>query len=781
MDAGERMTMNQDNFKKAMNQGHSAAWDQRWDKAAEFYRQALVEFPNNPQALNSLGLAYYEMEDFRESQKYYQKAAEVTPDDPVPLEKAAQINEALGNLKEAVSHYFKAAEAFAKNRDVNKAIDSWIKVTQLEPEHMLAHARLALVYERLGRVQPAVMELIALASLQQKSGDVPRAIQTMAHALQVDPKSNEAGRALSMLNKGQKLPLPSRRPSSDPASLIVTSDHAKRLKDDSSGKTSPDPIEETRKRALAELAGMVFEQGDDTGGPVASSRKGLEAIVQGGGSSQRAALDTTKINLYLSQVIELQSIGQKGRAAEELLRAIDTGLSHPAAYFDLGLLQLDAGNYDSALANLQKAVNHPNYSIGGRLLMSQAFAKLGRTPEAAGAALEALMMADSEIVPASQAIELRQLYEPLVEAQAGQPPVEQEKLCKNVNELLVKPNWREQLLRARQQMSPSPAPNAPPIPLAEILTESHGSKVVESITRIHQLARLGYHRAATEEAYHALLYAPTYLPLHTYIGELLLQQGQLQFAMDKFNVVARSYGSRGQPRRAVDVYRRLTELASMDMNVRNRLIEQLVALGESEEALTEYIKLAEVYYNLADLANARITYNEALRLAQQANIDRSWKVKILHQMADIDMQCLDWRQAVHTYEQVRLLQPDDEKARQNLVDLNLRLGADQQALAEIDNYITYLVNRKQIDPAIQFTARVAAETPDQPAIHRRLAELYRQAGRTQEAINELDTTGDLFMQRGDKASAAEAIMAILALNPPNAGEYQRVLDSIKSH
>ena len=31
-----------------MNLGHSAAWDQQWDRAAAYYRQALAEFPDNP-------------------------------------------------------------------------------------------------------------------------------------------------------------------------------------------------------------------------------------------------------------------------------------------------------------------------------------------------------------------------------------------------------------------------------------------------------------------------------------------------------------------------------------------------------------------------------------------------------------------------------------------------------------------------------------------------------------------------------------------------------------
>jgi tetratricopeptide (TPR) repeat protein len=772
------MTVNQDHFKQVMNRGHSAAWDQHWDKAAQYYLQALAMSPDNPSVLTSLGLAYYEMEDYLEAQKYYQRAAQVSPNDPVPFEKAAQISEALGNHKDAIEYYFRAAEAFAKNRDVNKAIEAWIKVVQLQPEHMLAHSRLALVYEHLGRKQPAVMELIALASLLQKVGEVQKATQTLTHALQVAPNSNEAGRALAMLNKGMKLPTPA-RPHSQDQSIATNLPERSEPQKGPTVKTGLDPIAETCQRALAELADLLFEQGDETSEASLAGRKGLSAIVQGSGAVSRRHLDTTKIYLHLSQVVELQTIGKLSQAMDELWRAVELGLDHAAAYFDLGYLQMQAGKNDDAVASLQKAITHQNYAVGGRLLLGQSYLKLNRLPEAASTFMEALMMADAEIVPANQAEELRQLYEPLVEAQTSQPAEEQEKLCKNVSELLIKPNWREQLNRARQQVSTPQSSGGPPIPLAEILTESHGSKVVESITRIHQLARLRYYRAAMEEAFHALQFAPTYLPLHTYIGELLLQQGHVQNAVDKFTVVARSYGSRGQPKRAVEVYRRLTEMSSMDMNIRNRLIEQLVALGESEDALSEYIKLAEVYYNLADLANARNTYLEALRLAQQSGVDPAWKVRILHQMADIDMQSLDWRQALRVFEQIRSLQPDDEKARTNLVDLNMRLGAVQQALAELDDYLTYLFKRKQLEKAIKFTTNMASENPRQAGIRRRLADLYRQAGRPQDAIKELDAAGDMLMEIGDRAGVTEVVTAILALNPPNASEYQRMLDKIK--
>ena len=41
----------------------------------------------------------------------------------------------------------------------------------------------------------------------------------------------------------------------------------------------------------------------------------------------------------------------------------------------------------------------------------------------------------------------------------------------------------------------------------------------------------------------------------------------------------------------------------------------------------------------------------------------------MRRMADIDMQRLDWRQALRIYEQLRTLEPDDPSVRKSLIEL----------------------------------------------------------------------------------------------------------------
>ncbi|MBS4062599.1 MAG: hypothetical protein KG029_19545, partial [Bacteroidetes bacterium] len=298
--------------------------------------------------------------------------------------------------------------------------------------------------------------------------------------------------------------------------------------------------------------------------------------------------------------------------------------------------------------------------------------------------------------------------------------------------------------------------------------------VIEAMNHVNQLARSNRLRSAMDEAFQALTYAPTYLPLHILIGDLLVREGQNQDAITKFTVVANAYGVRGEASQATKVLRKIIDLAPMDMSARTRLIDQLVARGRQDEAISEYMDLADIYYRLAELDLARKTYTTALRLAQQPNADRKWSVKILWRMADIDMQRLEWKQALRVYEQIRTLQPDEAQARTHLVELNLRLAQPAQAQSELVAYMEHLESTKNSEQAIPYLEKLVEEN-DHALLRRELAVQYHKAGHTDEAISLLDAVGDQLMESGDKDGVREVVAQILSMNPPNAEDYRNLL------
>ena len=670
----------EDVFQKALNEGHSAAWDQDWKKAAAAYRKALQEFPDQPKALNSLGLALYQVGELDEALGLYKHVARLSPDDPVPVEKVAQISERLGDLSAAMEASLKAAESFLSQREVEKAIENWVRVTTLNPDNAIAHSRLAMVHERLGHTQQAITEYLAIASIIQRAGSPEKAQEMVSKALALNSKSPEAKQAQSQLKAGQLLPRPIRpKGGTGPISMAKVRQMQNEPKQSASGL---DPVAEARQKALTKLAEVLFDYSDES--QAGQERRGLAAIVKGTGALSLQQNEQAKVVLYLGQAIDAQTKNQEGQAAEELEHALEAGFRHPALYFDLGMLRARSDRIESATRHLAHAVKHNDYALGARLLLGEILLKKGQTRDAAVEYLEALKLADSMTVAAEKSDEIRQLYEPLIESQEGQKDETiNRRLCENVAGMLVRPDWRDQVHRTREQMRKTQEGELP-APLAEVILQAQSSSVLESVNRIHQLARMGSLRSAMDEAFDALQQAPTYLPLHSLMGDLLIQEGRTQDAITKFAVVANAYSVRGEVAQATKLLRRVIQLAPMDLTARTRLIDQLVARGQTDEAIKEYLELADLYYRLAELDTARKTYTTALRLVQQASADRAWNVHILQRMADIDMQRLDWKQALRVFEQIRTLRPDDDGIRKQLIDLYMRMGQQSQAQAELE-------------------------------------------------------------------------------------------------
>ncbi len=773
------MAGNKEAFQKAMNQGHSAAWDQEWEKAADFYSAALEEFPDHAQALSSLGLALFEMQDYPSALQCYKRAASLSPDDPVGQEKIARIYERMGKLNDAISTSLQAAELHLKARAVDKAIDNWVRVLSLTPENIAVRSKLAAVYEKLGRKDDAATEYIATASIFQHSGDLTRALKVIERAFQAMPDHQEIRMALSMLRSNQTLPRPSRpRGGTGPVRMA----QLREMEDtgDSSGldgSIPPDPICEARQKAMIQLAAQLFDQAEEGATAAVSVRgRGLNALARGiAGESDSG--DRTRIVLHLSQAIDSQTMGDNDQAVIELEKALNLGLRQPSAYFALGLMLKD-NNSERAQRYLQQSVKHPDFMLASYLLIGAIYEKSAMWQEAASAYLQSLALADSQVAGGDPE-ELISQYDPLIDSQSSiEDPAILSATCKTIANQLVRPDWRAYLLKTRQHL-PSQPDGTSPIPVAELVLETRGSNVVETMARVRQLATEGKVRTALEEAMYAIQQSPSYLPLHVLVGELMLQEDHMAEAINKFQVVTRLYNVRGETNRAVRMLKRISQINPTDLAIRQQIIDLLVAQDKIEDALLEYTDLADLFYRLAELDKARQTYLDALKVAQKSKDNRTWGVNVLMKVADIDLQRLNLRQALRIFEQIRTIQPDLPQVRAQLVTLNFRLGQEQPAMKELDDYVNTLESAGRRKEAIDFVNDLLIDQGSRLDVRRRLADLMIRNGQVEEAVAQLDTVADGLLNEGKHLEAINMIELIISLKPANVEDYKQALDDMR--
>ena len=542
-------------------------------------------------------------------------------------------------------------------------------------------------------------------------------------------------------------------------------------------KAEQDPLTEACQLAMVQLAALLFEQSEAVPNADPLSRRGLSELTRGTGGLGQERVDQSRIQLHLGQAIDSQSLGKNDQAAAELERVIDIGLTHPAIYFNLGWLLMKKDS-KRAVTYLQKSVQHPDYGLASCLLMGQIYQEQGQWVEAANSFLKALKLADMETTPTEYNEEVDQLYE-AYRVDQGETDVDKLKeYCNTIAPQLIRSDWRQFLEVARQQASIGQAEDAI-VPLAQVLLESRSSEVLESLATIRKLIAINKLSTAMEEAFHALQFAPTYLPLHILIGEMLLKEGHSHQAVEKFMLVAQLYNLRGETGNAIRLLSRAIKMAPMDLSMRGRLIEMLISQERMDEAIQQYLDLAGIYYALAELDMARQTYQAATRLTQRSSDHQRWSWELLTKMVDIDMQRLEWKQAYHIFEQLKTLNPEHPLPRRQLISIDLRLSQDGAAFTELDAYISLLENAGKRTQAIQFTKDLLAEEPSRIEVRKRLAELFIRNGERVNAVRELDLLADALLNAGDHLGAIAMVQRIIEMNPPNVADYENALEQMR--
>jgi len=773
------MTGRQDLFDESMNLGHSAAWEMDWGKALEYYQKALVEFPENATALTSLGLALLETGNRNEALETYRKACLAAPEDPIPVEKCAEIHELQGDIQQAVNQRETAADLYIRRRNTEKAIENWSCIARLTPDNLAVRSRLALTYERLGRRREASYEYLAVASILQKKNKIDRAMEAAQLALRLTPGDPEASNAVRGLRHQKVLPPPGPpRGHTGPLRIAEMEEYLKTSPDgdsEDSGEELDDPEVAGQRQALTILAGMLFDDGitelDDE-----------EEETEGQGPLSMLRRDSEQKVRYkhLSQAIDLQTRGNKRQASKELASAIEEGLDHPAAYYNLGILLKELHDFEGARKNLTSAVGHPELTLGANLALGRLARQAGDMAEAARHLLQALRIADTLTVGEEQSSQLNRFYDTIMVSQTEGDEENLSQIVENTLAFLSGPQWLHRIKVARKKLE-TQGSGATVTPIAEILAVGGTDRVVEAIERIDTLLAQHQYYPAVEEAMLALDYAPHYLGLHLRLAEILIDGDHKEKGLEKLAMIAKTHAVRGETVQAAKIYHRLIKASPVDLAARKELINLLAQQDQIDDALSQYYDLADLFRQMAEIERSRDTLTDALKLAQRSKNENDWSIKILHQIGDLDISRLDWQRALEVYEQILSLSDDDEIARLKIIDLGLRLGKEETIAAHLDKHLQLLVKTKRGKEALTLLEDLARDHPGRQILHARLADAYRAIGRKSDAIAQYDALGEIQLDVGQRKEAINTIRTIIELGPPdiNVDGYRDLLQNLE--
>lgn len=758
-------------FDQAMREANSAAWDQDWQRAISGYGRALQAVPDDTAALNSIGLAFTQLRRYKDALRAYSRAATVDPTDLVAVERTAALLEQLDQHEKAAQAHYRAAVIHLKRQDRDAALKSLMRSVALSPTLLPAHQQLARLYAETSNNAAAVREYLAVSRLSQRKGDFAGAVHAAEQAQALAPGDRQIGQNLDALQTGGELPDSYihtvteddiREPDKGPAfSGFMLSELGADTLDSHTERSVSSPLDDVRGKALELLANAVFEVG------MGDSSAGTNPLTLATGDRQRIVLN-------LSKAIDAQTRKAYKDAVDAYERAIKAGLDHASIHLTVGAIHLDQRDYGKAIKRFKGATGHIRYAAGAHYGLGLAYGRAKKMTEAASQLLQCLRLVDMKTVHERQARELGDRYDTIAASLAQDFDSAQiQQLAEGLVRFLSGPNWFERAQQARRQLTSQSGDRL--VPLAELLSIPGAEHVFASMELIERYMAHGYIEPAIDEAFYAISHAPSYLPMHLKLAEVYQQAGKTQAAITKYSIVGELYMVRGETEKAGEIMSTMVKLAPMDLGARNKLIKLLLSQNKQNEAVQQYIDMAEVYYRLASLEKCRETYANALRLAQRTNVDQMLVLRILHRIGDIDLQRLDWRQAVRMYEQIRTLAPHDEKAHRNLARLYLRLGQNRQGIMELDALLQMWLPNDQIDEAVGFVEGLVSDYGRDMALRARLARLYQQQGRIDDAINQLDQLGDMQLNAGYKREAIQTIKRILSLNPPNVAEYRDLL------
>jgi tetratricopeptide (TPR) repeat protein len=760
----------QNKFQTAMIHAERFSGQGNWPEAIKAYRFALAEFSNNEAAIIGFGQANLAVGQADIAWKAFQQVLKINPGNYQALGYIAEIQERMGQMDAAAETYLRVGNVFAGQQDIDSAIEAWLRAIELVPDKIDAHHKLAQALIQQGKTRTATRHYLIVAAIYQNREDNERALQQIQEAQALIPNDPGITAALEALDQGFPIQ-PDEMSDASSAEGVDLPEFADEFTDsdffeedpfaiESDFKPTRVPmgglIESTQQQALEELANVIFE--DDN-------------------KAYTATISRDKVNLLIIQAIDLQRQEKLSEAVNTYRQVTQAGAGRPALYFNLGILYKNQGQFNEAAKMFKMAGQDKAYQVSSQFALGETYAEANNVELALKHFIETLKIVDLQNVSGQKANNLAQAYEKLTDNYLTQlDPRKATGLITTVKKFFANPAWQQKVAEARAQMD-SVSEDGSTMSLVEFLETPETEVVITTMALTGEYLKRNFLMTASEECLRSIQKAPSYLPLHVRLADILLKQEHTDEAITKYLYIAKVYLMRHQPDQAVNIYQKILGVASMDVTVRSKLIELYISYKDTEQALEQYLILADSYYQLAQVDRALEKYNEALHLASTSPNANTWKADILSRIGDIYNQRFDWARATTAFEDMLKINPNDERTQRQLIDLYYKQNKVNQATKTLDGLLAIYQKYNPLK-ALELLKELNSIYPEDMSLRQRLAIAYAQNGLNREAIKEYDVLGEMQLENGLRSQAMQTIQAIINLEPDDPEGYRRLLAQI---
>lgn len=742
------MAGNHTRFKAALQRANDLIWEEKWPKAIKEYRRALKEFPNDVSALQGYAWALFNQHNLAKAEQVYLHLTDLTPEDPGPHERLAELLAKRDQRQESTSQYCQAASCYYARGEKEQQIGALEAAVRLTPHDTAIWLDLLDLYRERGSVDDVVRATLWLAYLYQEK--YPQQALEVCHQTEaIIPRNQRLAQTLALLQRQEPIPQPT---STDELKELLTEAPPEQIEGE--GPKSPAAI--AQRHALVSLAESIFS--DET--------------------PQATTVSPGQVTLLISQAVDAQTQGDLEAAQESYERLVNSGVSMPSLHFNLGMLYKEQMNFTAAIEQLRQTLKDKEYLLAAHFALGECYRAIGEFDRAFEHFLEAVKVVDLATVERDQADDLLHVYEGLAQSliNTGEPK-HIRKLLPALVGFLSQRGWEEEASKARHRLD-GLARSGLVLSLAEIISLPNSDEVLHSVALSQEYLSRGQPYSALEELMHAIGEAPFYLPLHSMLANLFIENNNLEASLNKYRIIAKTCEIRGQIPQALATYQQIVEYSPLDEKARRQLIDLLIQRGQIDKALEQYLQLSDAYYQLAQLSLARETYEQALQLSPRGSDTQQWKLRILHRLADLDMQRLAWADAIRDYEQITRIAPGDERAHLGLMRLYPRTGRQHLGIAALDRLIKDYLKTKRVGKALAVLEDLVEDAPESIPLRYRAAQLNLRARQQEKALEHLDILGNLQLEAGKSQAALKTIRSIISLKPPNLEGYVQLYEEL---